>query len=167
MFAQFRVPPFTIWLSQQQFALIVIILYSSSTYTITIVHKIFITEIFKLQLFTAHATCLHTRLTEFFPNCLNSLMSAFEGKCLCLHEISINVNLLFTLLLFVYFVYIYPCSIVFPVYLFIPFLYCTVVVVCLLLYPLFYTNVVPIFLFILWSCKQVLCFCFGNFCLAF
>ena len=40
----------------------------SSAYTITIVHQIFITEIFKPQLFFLHATYLYTRLTEFFLN---------------------------------------------------------------------------------------------------
>ena len=45
-----------------------------------------------------------------------------ENNCLC--EISINVSILFSLLLFVYFVYICPCS---------------AVVACLLVYLLFYT----------------------------
>ena len=36
--------------------------------TITIVHLIFIAEMFEPQLFSFHATCLHTRLTEFLLN---------------------------------------------------------------------------------------------------
>ena len=59
-------------------------------------------------------------------------MNALEGECLCLREIFINVNKLFTLLLFVYFVYVCPCRIV---------------VACLRLYPVFETDV-AIFLFI-------------------
>ena len=39
MFIQFRVSPLTIWLKQQQFALIVIILYTSFAYTITILNN--------------------------------------------------------------------------------------------------------------------------------
>ena len=153
MFAQF-----TIWLKQQQFALIVIILQTT------------------IILFTCNVSSHKTdRIQSELPlpalSCLlycrlNSTINAFEEECLCLHEISINVNMLLSLLLFVYFVYICPCSVVLPVYLFIPFLSCTFVA-CLLLYPLFYTNVVSIFLFIRWSCKQVHCFCFGSFCLAF
>ena len=37
LFAQFRVPSLMIWLKQQQFALIVIILYTTYAYTVTIV----------------------------------------------------------------------------------------------------------------------------------
>ena len=77
MFTQFRVLPLTIWLEQQQFTLIDIILYTSFAYTITIVQKIFITEIFKPQLFSSHAMRLRTRLTEFFLNCRCLLCLAF------------------------------------------------------------------------------------------
>ena len=49
-------------------------------------------------------------------------MFACKEECLCLRETFINVNKLFTLLLFVYFVNVCPCS---------------VVVSCLLGYPLF------------------------------
>ena len=60
-----------------------------------------------------------------------------------LNEISINLNMLLSLLLFVYFVYIYPCS---------------VAAVCLLVYPLFtLVVVVATFFFIR---RQVPCFVF-------
>ena len=36
----------------------------------------------------------------------------------------------------------------------------------LLLYPIFYTDVVAIFLFISWLCKQAHYFCFWRFCLS-
>ena len=132
LFTQIRVKTFNIWLRQQQLILIVILLSHSFAYTIIIVQLIFITDIFKPQLFSSHATCLHTRLTEFFVNgrcllCLafyiaSSQMNALEAECLCLCEISINLNIMFTLLLFVYFAYVCPCR---------------VVVACLLLYTLF------------------------------
>ena len=59
------------------FASIVIILYISSVFIITIIQQIFMTEIFKPQLFSSHATCLHTRLTEFFLNFRCLLCLAF------------------------------------------------------------------------------------------
>ena len=77
MFTQFRVLPLTIWLEQQQFTLIDIILYTSFAYTITIVQKIFITETSKPQSFSSHAMRLRTRLTEFFLNCRCLLCLAF------------------------------------------------------------------------------------------
>ena len=81
---------------------------------------------------------------------VSSLMNALEGECLCLCEISINVNKLFIVIC----VFCLRCP-------------CSVVVACLLVYPLFYTDVVAIFLFIRWSCKQAHYFCFWNFCLSF
>ena len=118
-------PPFTICLKQHQFALIVLffILLSRAT---TIVQWIFITEIFKPQLFSSYAMCLYIGLTEFFRNhrylvCLlygtvRSLMNALAVECLCLHEISIHVNkLLVVLLLFLY------CNLLLLDYFLIPF----------------------------------------------
>ena len=98
-------------------------LLQSSAYTITIVQQIFITQIFKPQLCSSHTTYLHTKLTEFFLNyrCLfcfavyhkvSNLMNALEGECVCLREISINVKKLFTLLLFMQFVYVCSCRVV-------------------------------------------------------
>ena len=87
---------------------------------------VFITEICKPQLFSLHAPCLHTRLTEFFLNpvaCsvlpfiwqLSSLMNTLKGEYPCLRKISINVSKSLAVLLL-------------PVYLFIRFfdtaLYC-------------------------------------------
>ena len=80
--------------------------YKSHKYTpicimFSLCRRLFITEIFKPQLFSSHATCLHTRLTEFFLNrrCLlyrtvSCLMKELEGECLCLREISINLTCL-------------------------------------------------------------------------
>ena len=45
--------------------------------TITIVQQIFITELFKPQLFSSYAKCLHTILTEFFLNRICLLCIAF------------------------------------------------------------------------------------------
>ena len=56
-------------------------------------------------------------------------MNALEGECLCLREISINVNKLFIVICV--FCVLFPCS---------------AVVACLLVYRLFYTDVVAIFL---------------------
>ena len=146
MFAQFRVPPFTIWIKQQQFVLVVSFLSLSSAYSITNFQPIFNTKIFKPPLFCSHAICLHTSLTKFFLSCtfyrrISSVMNAVDGQWLYFREFSINVNKLFTVLLLVYFAYVCPC---------------TIVIACLLLYPLFYTDVVAIFLFIrciMLSCK--------------
>ena len=124
LFEQFRVSPFTILIKQQQFAIIVIILYTflrihNKNYSIDLYNRDLQT-----QLCSSHATCLHTRLNEFFLNCqatalsyflycrINSLMNALERECLSFREISINVNNLFPLLLFEYILYICPCSVV-------------------------------------------------------
>ena len=139
----------TIWL-KQQFVLIVIILYTSSVYVMTIVQLILITEIFKPQLFASQAMYLHTRLTEFLLIPLNdlsylehrrlsSVMNVLGGECLCLREISININKLFTLVL---------AELLLSVYLFIFFvlLHC-----CYWLFTslsLFFADVVAAFLFI-------------------
>ena len=90
-----------------------------------------ITEIFKPQLFSSHALCLYSRLTEFFLNlfCLSSLlyhrvsslMNTVEGECLHLHEISINVNNLI--------IVICVCCLRRP---------CRIIVICLLVYHLFF-----------------------------
>ena len=97
--------------------------------------------IFKPQLLSSHATCLHTRLNEFFLNPIGCsvlpfisqgkqcIMYVLEGECLCLREICINVNKLFIII----FVFCLRCT-------------CIVVIVCLLL--------VAIFLFVRRSCKQ-------------
>ena len=97
-FAQFRVPLITIWLKQQRFALIVIFLSHSFAYTINN------TEIFKPQLFSSHATCLHTRLTEFLLNqryllcrSISILMNALEGEYLCRQVVYCYFCILFTL----------------------------------------------------------------------
>ena len=77
----------------------------SYAYIITIVRYIFNMEIFKSELFSSEATCLHTRLTKFFLNrhCLLCLLT--QGKSLMnALELSINVNKSLTLLLFGYFV---------------------------------------------------------------
>ena len=84
-------------------------------------------------------------------------MNTLDGECLCLREISINVNELLAMSLFPGWL----CMRFFILHFeFIPF-YTNVVVACLLLYSFFYANVVHIFLFIRWSCKQAhyLCFC--------
>ena len=68
-------------------------LYTFSAYTMTIVQKIIITEIFKPQVLSSHATCLHTRLTKFLMNFrsmfrlafysrLSGLMNALAVECL-------------------------------------------------------------------------------------
>ena len=54
---------------------------------------------------------------------VSSLMNALEGKCLCVREISTSVNKLFTLLMFVDFVYVCICR---------------AFVKCLLVYSLFF-----------------------------
>ena len=144
LFAQFRVPSLTIWLKQQHFLLIVIIVYTFFAYPIAINQYIFITGIFKPQLFSSHTMCLYTRLTEFFLNprwllsCIlygmvNSLINAFE--CLWFRETSIYVNKLLAVLLL-------------PVYMFNRFFVLHFVVVCLLLNTLFWYLCCCYFLFI-------------------
>ena len=81
LFAKFRVSPLTNQLKQQQFDLIVIIPYTYFAYTITFLQQIFITEIFKTQLLSSHVTCLHTRLIEFFLNCLCLLHVKQSNEC--------------------------------------------------------------------------------------
>ena len=135
MFAQFHASSSGIVLNNNNFTLIVIILYPSSAYTITIVHNIFVTESFKPQLFFTHNVSSHNTawiLSEsqlLALSCLLyrkviSLMMALEEECLCLHEISINVNKLLAVLLL-------------PVYLYIHFLYwccCLIFINSLIMY---------------------------------
>ena len=51
-------------------------------------------------------------LSCFSYRMVSSLMSVHDGECFCLREISINVNKFFTLLLFLHFVYVCPCTVV-------------------------------------------------------
>ena len=60
---------------------------------------------------------------------VSSVISALDGECLCISEISINVNKLLAVLLF-------------PVYLIICFFILRFFVTCLLLNPIFYTGVI-------------------------
>ena len=79
---------------------------------------------------------------------VSSLMNALEGECLCLREISINVNKLLAVLLlrvYLFICFFTYCILLLPVYFLIPFVYTDVVVACLLLYPIFYTDIVAIF----------------------
>ena len=66
LFTQFRVPASL----TKQLASIVIVLYTSFLCT-------FNRCLFKPQLFSSHATCLHPRLTEFLLNCRCLLCLAF------------------------------------------------------------------------------------------
>ena len=151
---QFRVPPLKVWLKQQQqFALIVITLCITTAYTVTIIQQIFITEIFKAQLVSAHVTWFHTTLTEFFLNshCLLCLACYNPAKqfieCTWRRMSLPSWNL-------------YKCKQV--AY--------SVVVGCLFIYPLFFffcSEVVATFLFIRWSCKQAHYSYLWSFCLSF
>ena len=79
-------------------------------------------------------------LLSYLLHCMiSSLMYVLEGECLCLHEISKNVNKL-------------PAVLLLPVYLFIRLLFNTALY-CYLFTSLspFFTNVVVLFLFIRWS----------------
>ena len=93
MFPQFRVSPFTTWLKQQQFAVIVILLSHTSASS----RKAdWILSEWPLP---ALSCLLFSRVS--------SLMNALEGKWFCLREIFINVNKFFTLLLLcVYIAYV-------------------------------------------------------------
>ena len=96
-------------------------------------------------------------------------MNALEGECLCLGEISINVNKLLAVLLLPVYLFIrffLYCTLLLLVYFLISF-YAAVVVACLFLYSLFYADVVAIFLLIRWSCKQAHYTYFWSFCLSF
>ena len=114
---------------------------------------------------------------------ISRLMNALEGECFCLREISINVNRLLILLLLHVFILVFIrhffigclffktlliflyCTLLLLVYFWIPLFYN--VVACLLLYPLHYTEIVAIFLFTRWLCKQAHYFCFWSTCLVF
>ena len=107
-------------------------------------------EIFKPQLFSSHATRLHKGPTEFFlmPLPAETICWKLLKKNDCHLGISISVNILFSSLWFAYLVYIACC--------------------CLFtcLYP-FYIDVIVIFLFILWPCKQDHYFVFVAFVYTF
>ena len=116
LFAIFRVPPFTIWLKQQQFVFIVIILYTFPRTAII--------------LFTRNVSSHKTDwILSEFPlstlSCLlhhrvSSLKNAHNGECLCLREIYINVNKFIVICVFCL-----RCP-------------CSVVVACLLVYSFFF-----------------------------
>ena len=138
-------------INQQQFALIAIILYTSSVYAVTIVQYTFIKDIFKPQLFSSHAVCLLTKLTELFLNWHCLLYFAFYMvlrrtsmvlRCPC----SIGVACLLVYSLFI--LMLLPVYFFFSVFSFI---------VMLLLYSSFFVN----------NVKSPLYFCFWNFCLSF
>ena len=146
MFAQFHVPPLAIWLIQQQFALIVILLLHSlhiNNCSIELYNSDLQTTII---LFTRNVSSHKTdwildelQLLALF--CLlycrvSSLINALEEECLCLREISINVNKMF-IVIFVF------------ILLFVPFFYTDVVVACLLLYPFFKLMLFFVFCFFL------------------
>ena len=100
--------------------------------------------------------CLHTRLTEFFLSCLlyckvSSIMVVLEVECLSLRETSINLNkllvvLLLPVLFILYLLYYVVAGLLLNALRLLLLVYC--------FYPLFYTDVVDIFLFTRWSCKQ-------------
>ena len=138
LFAQFRMPPSTIWLKQQQFALIVIILYISFTYTITILQQRSSNHNYSLH--TEHD--IHTRLTEFFLNPVVCFFFAFYIATKQSNESTWRRSCL--LLIFVLFWCCLFTSLLF-----------------------FYTDVVAIFLSIRRSCKQAQKFCFWSFRLSF
>ena len=93
-------------------------------------------RVFTQGLLNSFFLTLHTMYC-FSYHRVSSLMNALAGEYLCLSEVCINVNKLFTL-----------AVLSLPVYFFI---------------PLFCTDVVAIFLFTRWLCKQVQCFVFGVF----
>ena len=119
--------------------------------------------------------CLLSKLTKFFSELsllpalsylsyriFSSVMNVLEGECLCLLEISINVNKLLAVLLLPVYPLFFILHFVVVCLLLNIFFYIYVVVACLLLYPIFYIAFVAIFLFIRWSCKQHY-FCFWSF----
>ena len=120
LFTQFRVPPFTIRLKQQQFTLIVIILYTSFAYNNNFSIHLYNRDLQTLIiLFTCNMSShktdwilselpLFALLSCLLYGMVSSLMNAFEREYLCLFDISVNVNQLLALLLL-------------PVYLFIRF----------------------------------------------
>ena len=123
----FCVPLFITWCKQQQ---VLCFLFCFTLICVNNNNCMF--NNFKPQLFSLRSTCLHTRLTELLltplpalPSCLlycrvNNLMNVLEEEWFCLLEISTNINMFFTLLLFVCLVNVCPCFLVLP---FSPFLY--------------------------------------------
>ena len=149
MFIQFRVPPLTIWRIQQQFTLIVAILYTASAYTnnncpIDLYNKDLQTTIilFTCNMSSHRTDWILSELPLLAMSCLvyclvSRLMNAFKGECLCLCETPININKLFIVILVcclhcpwsvvVVRLLVYPlflhCTLLLPVYFFISFLY--------------------------------------------
>ena len=170
MFTQFRVQPFTTWLKQQQFVPIVLLLLHSPTYTILIVRIILFTR----NLSSHKTDWIRCELPLPVLSCLlycrvSSLMNSLEEECVCLREISTNVNKLFTLLLLVYFVYSCSFSVVVVGYLLVYSLSYTALLLLPVYFfiPFFNTDVAAVFLFIRWSCLQAHYFCFLSFHLSF
>ena len=144
MFIQFHVHPLMINNLTSLFASIVIILYTSFVYTITTVHRS-----------SNHNYSLRIQYV-FTQGWLNSFWTAVS--CTILPFIALHLPLwnlykckqvacycLFTCLFAVFILHF--------------------VVVCLLLNPfIVYADVVAIFLFVLWLCKEAYYFCFCSFC---
>ena len=104
-----------------------------------IVPQIFITEIFKPQLFSSYATRLHTRLTEFFPNhrcllCLDFYIAARQSNECTWRRMSLPSR------------HLYKCKQV----------ACSVIVACLLVYPPFNYCTLLLSVYFLISFLQIL-----------
>ena len=82
---------------------------------------------------------------------VSSIINALEREYLCLLEICINVNKFLAVLLLAVYLYIHF------------FLSCTLLSFVYSFIAIFYTDVVAIFLYTCWSCKQAHYFCFCSF----
>ena len=155
MLSQFRVPPFTIWLKQQQFAFTLSLVLDNNCSTELCNRDLQTTTIlFKRNVSSHKLDWIVFELSLLALSCLlyrrvSSLMNALEGECLCLGEISIHVNKLFMVIFVVYLRYplrysVVACLLVYHLF------YIDVVVACLLLYPFF------ILMLLLYFCLFVL-----------
>ena len=140
-------------LSQQQFALIVILLSHSSAYTITIVCRSLIrrSSNHNYSLYTHRVFTQDWQNSLWITVCwsvLPVIMHCKESDECTWRIISLPSRNL------------YRCKQVIDVIAVCVFCW-HLFDICLLVYSLFYINVVAIFLFIRWSCKQVHCFVSG------
>ena len=161
LFTQFRVPPLTIWLKQQQFASIAIIFYTSFACNINCSIDLYNKDLqTTIILFTCNVSAHKTgwiisELPLLALSCLlyrmvNSLMNGLEGECNSLREISLNVSKSFAVLFCLF------CILA---------IFYTALCYCSFTALFFYTD--AIILFIRWSCKQAHYFCFWSFFLSF
>ena len=151
LFTQIRVSPLANWPKQQQFTPIVNILHVCFAYKNNCSLHIYNRDLqATIILFTRNVSSHKTEWT-LSESPLFALPCQYRMVSSLMNALTENV---------------FTCSVV-KCFVYPLFYFTSVVVTCLLLYPLFYTDVVAIFLFVRWSCRQARYISLWSFCSSF